>query len=200
MGQRDPRVDAYIKKSAEFARPVLKHLREIVHETCPDVEETLKWGSPTFMYEGMLCGMAAFREHATFGFWKHALIVARKDNRNPEAMGQFGRITRVADLPSKRQIVGYLRTAMKLNEQGIQVPRKPRAPRKPVTVPADFKTALAKSAKARKTFDGFSPSNRREYVEWITEAKTGPTRARRLATAVEWMAEGKTRNWKYERR
>jgi uncharacterized protein YdeI (YjbR/CyaY-like superfamily) len=200
MGQRDPRVDAYIRKSAEFARPVLKHLREIVHTTCPDVEETLKWRSPAFMYEGMLCGMAAFKEHVAFGFWKHALVVPDEANRNPEAMGQFGRITRVADLPPKKHLVAYIRKAMKLNEQGVKVPRRPRAARKPLPVPSDLETALARNAKARKTFETLPPSHRYEYVEWITEAKTEPTRERRLKTSVEWLSQGKSRNWKYERR
>lgn len=200
MAKRDPRVDAYIARSAEFARPVLKHLREVVHSTCPGAEETLKWGSPTFMYHGILCGMAAFKRHCIFGFWKHALIVDEKDDRNSEAMGQFGQITRVADLPARRVIVGYVRTAMKLNEDGIQVPRRKTAPRKAVVTPADLKAALAKNARARRVYEAFSPSRKRDYVEWITEAKTGATRQRRLGTAVEWMTEGKSRNWKYEKR
>ena len=199
MGVRDPRVDTYIHRSAPFARPILGELRDLVHDTCPDVEETLKWGMPSFMYEGILCGFAAFQSHVTFGFWKGKLIVDAKSNKSYEAMGQFGRITKMGDLPSKRVLAGYIRQAMRLNEKGVQVPRVAARPKKPLVVPADLKTALAKSARARKTFKDFPPSQRREYVDWVTEAKRTETREQRIATAVEWLAAGKRRNWKYER-
>ena len=194
MGKKDPRIDAYIAKSADFAKPILKHLREIVHEGCPDVEETLKWSMPHFDYHGgPLAGMAAFKEHCAFGFWKGSLIVPG----SKEAMGQFGRITRLADLPSDRTLVGYVRKAAKLNEEGIKVARPLKHPKKEIPMPADLASALKKSAKGRATFEGFSPSHKREYLEWITEAKTDETRRKRVETAVEWMAEGKPRNWKY---
>jgi uncharacterized protein YdeI (YjbR/CyaY-like superfamily) len=199
MPPRDKRIDAYIKSAAPFAQPILKHLREVVHAACPEVEETLKWRMPSFMYHGMLCGMAAFKQHATFGFWKHALIVKGGDAKHEEAMGSFGRITDVAQLPSKRVLTGYIKEAMKLNEEKTKAPPKPKAkPRPAPAVPADLRTAMARSPRAKAHFTKFSPSQQREYVEWVTEAKQPATRARRLATTIEWLSEGKHRNWKYE--
>lgn len=195
MGARDPRIDSYIEKSAEFARPILIRLREIVHETCPDVEETIKWSSPHFDYRGPLCGMAAFKSHCGLGFWKGSLIV---ENASDEAMGQLGRIERLSDLPPKRTLAAWIRKAMKLNEQGVKAPRAVRQKRPEAKVPADLKRALSKDARARATFDGFSPSHRREYIEWIEEAKRPETREKRLATTLEWLSEGRSRNWKYE--
>jgi uncharacterized protein YdeI (YjbR/CyaY-like superfamily) len=200
MGKRDPRIDAYIAKAAPFAKPILENLRAAVHSTCPDCEETLKWSMPSFTYAGgILCTMASFKEHATFGFWKGSLVVDPGTNRTTEAMGQFGRITSVKDLPPRAKLAGYIRQAMKLNEEGVTVKRKVAAPSAPLAVPADLKAALARSARAKKAFEQFPPSHRREYVEWITEAKREETRKRRVATAVEWMAAGKSMNWKYER-
>jgi len=197
MVTTDPRIDAYIARSAEFAKPILIYLREVVHSACPSVEETMKWSSPHFMYQGMLCGMSSFKAHCAFGFWKGSLILDG-NGRNAEAMGQFGRITSMSDLPSRRVLAGHIKKAMELNEKGIKSPnREKRAPKPEVKVPKDLAAALSKNKKARATFDGFSPSHRREYVEWITEAKTEATRQRRLETAVGWMAEGKSRNWKY---
>ena len=128
MGKRDPRVDAYIKKAAPFAQPILTEIRETVHASCPDVEEAMKWSFPHFLYKGMLCGMASFKEHAAFGFWKGSLVVDR--GKGIDAMGQFGRITTRKDLPSKRVLAGYVKKAAALNEQGVKVPRvvKRRAP------------------------------------------------------------------------
>ncbi len=200
MGKKDPRVDAYIAKSAAFARPILVHIRSVVHAACPAVEETLKWGMPSFMYKGILCGMAGFKEHCAFGFWKGSLILDAKGRRVDEAMGQLGRIAKLSDLPSARLMTRYIKKAAALNDQGVKVHRRPTPPRKPPVTPVDLKTALARNKRARTTFEGFSPSHRRDYVEWITEAKGEDTRRRRLATAIEWMSEGKSRNWKYERR
>jgi uncharacterized protein YdeI (YjbR/CyaY-like superfamily) len=197
MGSRDVRVDAYVARAAPFAQPILRHLRSLVHEACPDVEETLKWGSPSFLHHGILCGFAAFKEHAVFGFWKGTLILGEK-NRSLEAMGSFGRLTTLADLPSKKQLIRYVKQAMKLNEAGVKAPVKHKKPPKPpVRTPANLATALGKNKKAAATYEGFSPSARREYVEWLAESKRAETRAKRLATAVEWMADGKQRNWKY---
>ena len=197
MANTNPRVDAYIAKSADFAKPILTRIREIVHEACPDVEETIKWGVPAFDYKGMMCGMAAFKQHCTLGFWKGSLILP--DKRDMDGMGQFGRLTKVSDLPSKKELTGYIRKAMKLNEEGIKVERE-KKPKKPeIPVPPYVSAALKKNKKAADAFEAFSPSHRREYLEWITEAKTEATRDRRLSTAIEWMAEGKSRNWKYER-
>jgi hypothetical protein len=198
MGRKDPRVDAYIAKSAEFARPILKHLRSLVHRTCPDVVETMKWNFPHFDYKGMFCGMAAFKNHCVFGFWKDALIVGRDAGSVREGMGSLGRLTDLSDLPGDRILVRYIRKAVELNDAGVKAPTRVRSAKpKPLEIPAYFKAAVTKSPKARKTFDSFSLSNKREYVEWVVEAKTGETRARRLATAIEWMSEGKIRNWKY---
>jgi uncharacterized protein YdeI (YjbR/CyaY-like superfamily) len=198
MGTQDPRIDAYIAKSAAFAKPILTHLRKVVHSACPDVEETMKWSFPHFMYKGMLCSMASFKEHCAFGFWKNSLIVQNGGKATEEAMGQFGRITKLADLPSQAVLSGYIKQAMKLNDDGVKTPARSKPARpKEVVVPDDLTAALARNKAAGATFEGFSPSHKREYVEWITEAKTEATRARRLETAMEWMAEGKPRNWKY---
>lgn len=200
MPKTDPRVDAYIDKSAEFARPILRHLRKLVHQGCPEIEETLKWSAPAFVLEGIVCGMAAFKAHCTFGFWRGEEVVAT--GRQREAMGQFGRIEKLADLPADREIVALVRRAAKLDAEGPK-PAPPRKhPRPEIPVPADFAAALARrgQAAARATWQRLAPSHRREYLEWITEAKAEATRARRLATTLEWLAEGKSRNWKYERK
>jgi len=198
MGTKDARIDTYIAKSAEFARPILTHLRDAVHAACPDVEETMKWSFPHFMYKGMLCSMASFKEHCKFGFWKSSLIVGRGDGDVKTAMGQFGRITNLSALPSKKVLSGYIREAMRLNDAGVKSPArlKPKAP-KEVVVPDDLTRALNGNMEARFTFEKLSPSHKREYVEWITEAKTQSTRARRLDTTIEWLAKGKPRYWKY---
>ena len=199
MGKRDPRVDAYIAKSQPFAQPILTHLRASVHAACPQTEETIKWGMPYFQYHGMLCGMAAFKAHATFGFWKGRHVFGGDKAKHDEAMGQFGRLETVKDLPAKRLISLYVKRAMLLNEQPELAPRaKRKRVIKPVNVPADLARALAKSAKARKGFAGLTPGKQREYIEWLEEAKREETRAKRLATTIEWVSEGKSRNWKYE--
>jgi len=200
MGKRDPRVDAYIAKSAGFAQPILKHLRDAVHAASDEIDEDMKWSAPHFMYKGMLCGMAAFKQHCAFGFWKGKLVVADTGSSPDEAMGQFGCLTTVRDLPPKKTLIGYIKKAMALNDAGVKSPTRTKnaKPKPPVSVPDDLMSALRKNKKALTTFDGFSPSHRREYVEWITEAKRDETRQKRLATAIEWLAEGKSRNWKYE--
>jgi len=197
MGRKDPRVDAYIAKSAPFAQPILRHLRATVHEGCPEVKETIKWQFPHFDYKGkIMCGMAAFKGHCSFGFWKGSLIFGRR-NGDDEAMGQFGRITSIRDLPADTKLLGYVRKAAKLNDDGITVPRSTKKPRPKLATPADLKAALQKNATARKTFENFSPSCKREYIEWITTAKRDETRQNRLKTAVQWMSEGKVHNWRY---
>jgi uncharacterized protein YdeI (YjbR/CyaY-like superfamily) len=198
---KDPRVDAYIAKSAGFAKPILRALRAAVHAGCPEVEETLKWGHPSFSHHGMLCGMAAFKAHCTFGFWKHELLLAKGLKPSEvKAMGQFGRLASVADLPAGKALARLVQAAARLNADGVKRPAKPKpAKDRRLDVPPDFMSALKKSAKAHATFDGFTYSKKKDYVEWVTEAKTEETRQRRLATAIEWMAEGKSRNWKYEK-
>jgi uncharacterized protein YdeI (YjbR/CyaY-like superfamily) len=198
MAKRDPRIDAYIVKSAEFARPILEHLRELIHAACPEVEETLKWGHPSFLYKGLMCGFAAFKQHCAFSLWKGSLIVDKDGSRVDDAMGHLGRITKLSDLPSKKVLTGYIKEAMRLNEEGVKAPQMQRSKeKKPVVVPEILQKALGKNTKARATFEKFSPSHQREYCEWIDEAKTDATREKRLATTLEWLAEGKSRNWKY---
>jgi uncharacterized protein YdeI (YjbR/CyaY-like superfamily) len=199
MGTRDPRVDAYIAKQAEFARPILTHLREVVHGACPKVEEDIKWGAPFFMYHGTMCQMAAFKQHVAFGFWKDALVVGRSSGDDDRAAGQFGRITSVKDLPSKTELTRYIKKAMQINEEGITVQKAKKA-RPALPVPPELSAALAKNKKARAAFEAFPPSHKRDYSEWIGEAKREETKAARVAQAVEWIAEGKPRHWKYQQR
>ena len=163
---------------------------------CPDVEETIKWRQPSFEYKGLMCGMAAFKEHCVFGYWKAPLVLdAAAEAAN--AMGYRDKITSVADLPSKSAFRAHVRKAMELNEAGITVERPVKERKPEIVVPADLAAAVRKNKKAQATFDQFSPSHRREYIEWVTEAKTDATREKRLQQAVEWLAEGKPRNWKY---
>ena len=199
MSRRDPRVDAYIAQAADFARPILERARAVVHEACPQVEETIKWDMPSFVYAGrILCGMAAFKQHAVFGFWEHARVMGEGERTG---MGSFGKMTSVRDLPPKKQLVALVRKAVALNEGGGTPPaRKRAAPRPPPVVPDDLAAALRDHPAASAAFDGFPPSHRREYIEWLDEAKREETRAKRLAQAIEWLAEGKPRNWKYIRR
>ncbi len=198
MATRDKRIDAYIAKSADFAKPILTHIRGAFHAACPDVEETFKWGHPTFMHHGILAGMAAFKEHATLGFWKGKLILDTNGSQADEAMGNFGRLSSVKDLPSKAVLKGYIKKAVQLNEDGVKVV-KPKAKPKPAPkAPPYLLAAFKKNKKAAANYAAMSPSMQREYVDWLTEAKTDATRQRRLETAVSWIAEGKKRNWKYE--
>ncbi|MBA3915424.1 MAG: YdeI/OmpD-associated family protein [Acidobacteriales bacterium] len=199
MGTRDKRIDAYIAKSAPFAQPILTRLRDIVHQGCPEVEETIKWGHCSFQYKGILCQMAAFRQHCAFMFWKGGSIVDGPE-QSGDAMGQFGRLTSLNDLPPKATLLRYLKLAMDRNEQGPTPPARPRPRRSPeeVEVPEFLASAIRTNQKASTTFAAFPYSKRKEYVEWLSEAKTDATRERRLKTAVEWLAEGKSRNWKYE--
>ena len=198
MPKHDPRIDAYIERAAPFAQPILARVRELVHEACPQVEETIKWGMPTFEYAGgILCGMAASKEHASFGFWKHALVLGEGEPR--DGMGSYGKMASLQDLPPKKTLVAHIRKAMKLNEDGVKAPTtRKTAPKPPPEAPADLAAALKKNKAAKASFDAFPPGAKREYIEWIVEAKREETRAKRLAQAVEWMAEGKRRNWKYE--
>lgn len=200
MGKRDPRIVAYIAKSAEFAKPILRHIREVVHAACPDVEETMKWSFPHFDYQGeMMCSMAGFKEHCALGFWKGSLVVGKAGNRNDEAMGHMGRITRVSDLPPRKTLTGYIKKAMQLNDAGVKVQRMKGPAKKPLPTPPDLARELGGNPAAQEAFEGFSPSARRDYVEWLLEAKTAETRARRLETAIEWISQGKTRHWKYQK-
>lgn len=201
MGIKDPRVDAYIEKSADFAKPVLRHLRKLVHTGCPDVEETIKWGHPNFVYKGILCVMASFKQHCSFWLWKGRLIIPQTKLPTEKSMGQFGRISSKSDLPADKELLGYIKEAVRLNDEGVPSPTRSKPkPKKPLRVPAYFMTAMKKNKKALETFKNFSYSHKKEYIEWITEAKTEETRSKRIKTAIEWMAKGKGRNWQYEKK
>jgi hypothetical protein len=196
MGKKDPRIDAYIARSPEFARPILTHLRALVHKGCPDVVETMKWSVPHFEHHGSICGMAAFKAHCIFGFWKASLLAG-----GPDAVPMMRhRIETAADVPADRTILRLVRQAAKLNEQGVTVPSTRSQPKPPVEAPSYFLNALRTNKRAWKTYEDFSPSHKREYIEWIVEAKGDDTRQRRVQAAIAQMAEGKPRNWKYMRK
>lgn len=200
MGKRDPKVDAYIKNAELFARPILKKVRTLFHKGCPKLEEKIKWGAPSFDYKGMLGGMASFKQHVSYGFWKAKLM------DDPEgilkiAPGQSNfslKAASAADLPDDKIFIAYVKEAARLNDEGINAPASKRNPQKKLAVPDYFAKALKNNKKAKATFDAFSYSRRRDYVEWLTGAKREATREKRLATAIEWLAEGKARHWKYE--
>jgi uncharacterized protein YdeI (YjbR/CyaY-like superfamily) len=198
--KQDERVNAYIKRQAQFARPILQHLRAEVHAACPDADESLKWGAPAFMYKGeILAMMAAFKQHAAFNFWRGKQVVGDA-GAEEQAMGQFGRLTSVDDLPDRETFSALVRKSMDLTDAGVKAPQRKKGEAKPAAeTPEELRSALAANPKAAATFEGFSASCRREYVEWVTEAKQAATREKRIAQAVEWMAEGKKRNWKYEK-
>jgi uncharacterized protein YdeI (YjbR/CyaY-like superfamily) len=200
MSKKDPRVDAYIAKSADFAKPILSHIRQLVHAACPEAQETVKWQMPHFEHKGVICGMAAFKQHCALFFWKSSLVFG-KDPARGKGMGQFGRITSFDDLPGDKILTGYIKKAVELNEAGVKSPARAKSKtKKEVVVPDYFLAALKKNKKVLAAFENFSPSHKREYVEWLTGAKREETRAKRLQTAIEWLAQGKSLNWKYERR
>lgn len=200
MIKKDKRIDSYIAKSASFAQPILKHMRQLIHKADSEIQETIKWGFPHFEHNGIICSMASFKEHCTFLFWKASLM---SDSCNifkqtaSTAMGQLGRIEKVSDLPPDKVLVEYLKEAVRLNKKNVKLPPRSKSPVDELKVPDYFLKALKKNKKATKNFESFSYSHKKEYVEWITEAKTETTRGRRIATAVEWIAEGKQRMWKY---
>ena len=200
MVNKDKRVDAYIARSATFAKPILSHIRGLVHKALPGVAETMKWSFPHFDYHGTVCSMAAFKEHCAFGFWKAAIMSDPEkilDRRN--AMGHFGRITKLQDLAPDKILIAYMKEAAKLNEEGVKLPPRKKVDRSNMKIPVYFMSALKKNKNALDAFEQFSPSHKHEYVEWVTEAKTEETKTRRLTTAVEWISKGKARNWKYAR-
>jgi hypothetical protein len=205
MAKKDKRVDAYISKSQPFARPILTKLRALIHKGNPEVVETIKWGMPSFDYKGPFCSFAAFKQHAVFGFWKYKLIKDPKGylgeifNKGGTSMGNLGRMTSLKDVPPDKFVIDFVRQAKKLNDEGVKMPPRAVKPKKDLVVPSYFVKEVKKSKKAYITFQDFSPSQKREYVEWVTGAKSEDTRNSRLQLAIEWMAEGKRRNWKYER-
>ena len=204
MGKKNPKVDAFIAKSGDFAKPILSHLRSAVHEGCPAVEEDLKWGMPAFLYKGILCMMGAFKAHCMFGFWKHGLLAKRVKglpNLGANAMNHFGRLTSVDQLPPRKTLVGFVKEAVKLNDEGVKPPKRKVTPvaQRILNVPPYFMKAVKSNKKALAVFEKASYSFRKEYVRWVIDAKGEDTRARRLETAVLWMSQGKARNWKYEK-
>lgn len=192
MARKSAEVDAYIAKAAPFARPILEHIRAAFHKADPEIEETLKWGVPHFDHNGILAGMAAFKQHVSWGFWKAALM------SQPASLRE--KVTDISDLPPEKKLLELIREAVQLNETGAKVVRAPRAAPPPLETPDDFLVALRRDKRAIAAFEAFAPSHKREYVQWITEAKQDATRAKRIAQAVEWIGEGKSRNWKYERK
>jgi uncharacterized protein YdeI (YjbR/CyaY-like superfamily) len=198
----DPRIDAYINKSAAFAQPILTHLRELVHKTVPDIEESIKWSMPFFTYKGQMYGnLAAFKAHCSFGLFGAAMREQlKKDGFDSDGMGSLGKITSLKDLPSNKVLVGYIKQAAALIDDGAKTMTRPKKAAKPAAseTPAELAAALKKNKAATKVWNGFSASAQREYAEWITEAKRAETKEKRIAQAIEWIAEGKQRNWKYQ--
>jgi len=199
MPKTDPRIDAYIEQAADFAKPILLHIRGLVHQACPEITETMKWSFPHFDYKGIVCSMAAFKRHCAFGFRKQSLLESDAFPKEKTAMGSFGRITSLKDLPADSEMISLIKKAVALNEAGIKAEKKKPQPPKELKVPEALAAALAKNKKARAAFDKLSYSHRKEYIEWIEGAKTEPTRLKRIATTLEWITEGKSLNWKYER-
>jgi uncharacterized protein YdeI (YjbR/CyaY-like superfamily) len=192
MPKKDPRVDAYIARAGDFARPILNRIRRLVHAACPDVEETMKWHVPFFVHKGNLITMPAFKRHCALIFWKGRLFL------NEDQKTKLRRLTSISELPGDKSLTGYIRKAIELNETGTRIPRPKPKVKKAVVVPDYFLAALKQNKKALTAFEDFSPSHKREYVQWITEAKREETRAKRIQAAIKLMAQGKSRNWKYE--
>jgi uncharacterized protein YdeI (YjbR/CyaY-like superfamily) len=194
---RDARIDAYIAGKAEFARPILEHVRARVHAQVPDVEETLKWGAPAFTLDGkILLIMAAFKAHAALNFWRGQEL--RSDAAEADGMGQFGKLRSIEDLPPDSDLDALILKAVELAAAAPALRKIKHAPKSAELHP-EFAAALAGAPQARAVLDSFPPGARRDYLEWIADAKQPATRAKRIATAVEWLGEGKRRNWKYEK-
>lgn len=195
--KRDDRIDAYIERSQPFAKPILGHIRERVHSAAPAAEETMKWSSPAFTVEGkILVMMAAFKQHAALNFWRGQEL--RREGANADAMGQFGKLTSLSDLPPDKELDRLIREAAELAKSAPAPHKAKHAPKPPPLMHPDFAAALDKAPKAKAALDGFPPSAQRDYLEWIDEAKQDSTRQKRIATAIEWLNEGKRRHWKYQ--
>lgn len=202
----NPKVDAYIARAQPFAQPVLTYIRKVVHKGCKDVVESMKWGMPGFDYNGkILCNMASFKQHCSFGFWlAHEMKTMESYRNNIEAksgsgMGQFGKITSIKDLPAEKELILMIKEAMELSDKGVVIKHKPPSAEL-LVVPAELQKALNQNKAAKVIFEKMPPSHRKEYISWINDAKTEATRNNRVATTIEWVAEGKSRNWKYERK
>src|SRR5579872_1709140 len=202
MGQYDERVDAYIAKSPDFAKPILIHIRELVHRVAPELSEAMKWGFPFFDYKGPVCQMAAFKRHCAFGFWREKMLNDPKGylkvDGEKSSAGSFGQILSINDLPPEEVLTDFIHQAIAINEKGVKVEKKPAAPKPELTMPADFDKLLRANMAAMDNFEKFAPSKKREYLEWFADAKSEATREKRMEQALEWIAEGKSRNWKYQ--
>ncbi|MBS0621639.1 MAG: YdeI/OmpD-associated family protein [Verrucomicrobia bacterium] len=200
MGKHIKEIDIYIESAKPFAQSILKHIRKLVHQACPEVEECIKWNFPHFSYQGLLCSMAAFSEHCAFGFWKGAVISDPHqilDKERTQGMGHLGRLTSLEDFPEEAILFAYFKEAMKLNEEGVKLPKK--APREGhLPLPEDFLLALKGKDQAWNHFEQFSNGRKNEYIEWIEEAKRLSTREKRIGEALQNISEGKGKNWKYE--
>lgn len=201
MPQFDDRVDAYIAKAAPFAQSILEHIRNLVHQASPLITETIKWGFPHFEYKATICSMASFKAHCAFGFWKSSLMPDPYHlfSEKNSAMGSMGRIESLQDLPENKILIEYILQALKIDESGVKLKKVAAQPKAPIAMPLEFELALAQNTRAKQQFEGFSASHKREYLEWITEAKTVPTKLKRIETSIEWLNEGKARNWKYQK-
>ena len=202
MSTTSAKVDQYILNAQPFAQPILEHLRSIIHETCTTAEETIKWGMPHFEYNGKnLCSFAAFNKHCALTFWMASeMKTFQKLNNGPvEGMGHFGKITSIKELPSNKELKACIKEAMVLLDNGFVLKKKKPDEKKELPVPEYFTKALNKNKKAKANFEKASYSWKKEYIEWITDAKTDTTREKRMNTAIEWIEEGKGRNWKYEK-
>jgi uncharacterized protein YdeI (YjbR/CyaY-like superfamily) len=194
---RDPRIDAYIAKAAPFARPILEHVRTRVHAATPEAEETMKWSAPAYTVDGkILLITAAFKGHVALNFWRGQELRGAEASR--DAMGQFGKLTSIADLPGDQDFDALIRHAAELAKTAPAPRQVKHEPKPPAEMHPDFAKALAASPKAKATLEGFPPSARRDYLDWIAEAKQDKTRAKRIDDAVQWLSEGKKRHWKYE--
>ncbi|MBK8848410.1 MAG: YdeI/OmpD-associated family protein [Bacteroidetes bacterium] len=204
MGKRTVTFDNYISKSEVFARPILTYLRDVMHDSCPEIEEKSKWGMPFFVYKNdNLCHMASFKKHCALGFWKAPLFSKNKlpqVDDNDKAMGQFGKISSINELPSKKVLQAFIKESIEIIDKGIKPPPKPKVTKAELPLHLDFLKALSKTKKALQVFHDFSLSHRNEYAGWINEAKTEATRNKRIEQAIEWLNEGKGKNWKYERK
>lgn len=199
METYDPRQDDYIAKAADFAQPILIHLRQLIHDTAPEIQETMKWGMPFFDHKGTVCQMAAFKQHCTFGLWKGALLSDPQGLlEKSDSMGHFRRITSLADLPTDEILMQYILEAVELNNQGVKVLKPKNTIKPPLVVPDYFAAVLREHPQAEIQFNAYSYSHKKEYLEWITEAKTEGTRQKRMLTAVEWLSQGKLRHWKHQ--
>jgi uncharacterized protein YdeI (YjbR/CyaY-like superfamily) len=198
----DKRVDEYIEDAEDFAKPILKHLRALVHSADSRITETIKWGFPSFEFKGPVCSMTGFKAHLAFGFWKESLIPGIEKYfpaEEKKAMNTFGRVQKRSDLPSDEVLIKFIKTAIKLNEDGIKVKRAASIDLSNQEIPSAFNTALEKNKKAKEAFEKMSPSHKKEYLEWIVDAKSEETRDRRIKQTIEWVSEGKSRHWKYAR-